>query len=102
MKALCSGCSLSPSASPSTVRMRLHGEHQAGPHGDIVEDHRAGAADAVLAADMRAGLPAIVADRVDQGLARLDPDRMVAPVDVEGDVEFLGHRGHSVTFPASW
>ena len=57
------------------LALRLHREHQAGAHRLAVEDDRAGAADAVLAADMRAGLPAIVADGVDQRLARLDPDR---------------------------
>src|ERR1700724_2820918 len=71
--------------------LRLHREHQARAHRLVVEDDSAGAADAVLAADMRAGLPAVVADGVDQRLARLDPDRMVAPVDVEGDLALLGH-----------
>ncbi len=54
----------------------LDREHQAGADRLAVEDDRAGAADAVLAADMRAGLAAVVADRVDQRLARLDADRM--------------------------
>ena len=60
MNACCSGCSSSPSARPSTVRIslarRLHRKHQAGAHRLAVDDHRAGAADAVLAADMGAGL----------------------------------------------
>ena len=60
----------------------LHGEHQAGAHGLVVDDHGAGAAHAVLAADMGAGLAAIVADGVDQRFARLDPDRIIAAVDV--------------------
>ncbi len=34
--------------------------------------HSAGAADAMLAADMRAGLPAILADRVGESTPRLD------------------------------
>ena len=46
----------------------LHGEHQAGAYRFVVDDDRAGAADAVLAADMGAGLAAIVADGVDQRL----------------------------------
>ena len=71
--------------------LRLHREHQAGAHGDVVEDDGAGAADAVLAADMGAGLPAVVADGVDQRAPRLDPDRIVAAVDGERDVDFLGH-----------
>ncbi len=53
----------------------LHGEHQAGAHRLAVDQHRAGAADAMLAADMRAGLAAVVADRVDQRAARLDVAR---------------------------
>src|SRR5262249_56177843 len=52
---------------------------------------RAGAANAVLAADMGAGLPAIVADGVDQRLARLDPDRVIAPVNGKRDVDLLSH-----------
>ena len=50
----------------------LHGEHQAGAHRLAVDDHRAGAADAVLAADMGAGLAAILADGVGQRAPRLD------------------------------
>src|SRR5262249_1319165 len=73
------------------LAVRLHGEHQGGAHRLAVEDHRAGAADAVLAADMGAGLPAVVADRIDQGLARLDLDRVVAAIDGEGDVDFVTH-----------
>src|SRR5262249_18031655 len=71
--------------------LRLHGEHQAGAHRLVVEDDGTGAADAVLAAYMGAGLPAVVADGVDQRLARLDAYVVVAPVDVEGDVDFFGH-----------
>src|SRR5262249_49549607 len=41
-------------------------------------------------------LPAIVADGVDQRLARLDSDRVVAPVDVQRDVDLLAHRGRSL------
>src|SRR5256885_16503484 len=53
----------------------LHGKHQAGAHWLAVDKNGAGAADAVLAANMRAGLPAIIADRVGQRAARLDADR---------------------------
>ena len=96
MNACCSGCSVSPSASPSTVRMfsavGLDREHQAGADRLAVEDDGAGAADAVLAADMGAGLAAVVADRVDQGLARLDADRVRRAVDGQRDVDFLTHQ----------
>ena len=76
------------------LALRLHREHQARAHRLAVDDHRAGAADAVLAADMRAGLPAIVADGVDQRLARLDADGVVAAVDGQRDVEFFDYVGH--------
>ena len=56
------------------LAVRLHREHQAGAHRFAFDDHRAGAAHAMLAADMRAGEPAFVADGVDQGAARLDAD----------------------------
>src|SRR6266700_743856 len=71
--------------------LRLHREHQAGAHRVIVEDHRAGSADAVLAADMGAGLPAILADRIDQRLARLHPDGVIAPIDGERDIDLFTH-----------
>jgi hypothetical protein len=38
------------------VAVRLHGEHQTGAYRLIIDKHLAGAADAVLAADMSAGL----------------------------------------------
>ena len=41
-------------------------EQHAGLDGHPVEDHRAGAAVACVAADMRAGQPAVVADEVDE------------------------------------
>ena len=75
--------------------LRLHREHQAGAHRLIVEDHRAGAADAMLATDMRAGLPAFVADGIDQRLARLDADGVIAPVDGQRDVELVSHMGRA-------
>src|SRR5271170_4141074 len=73
-------------------------EHQAGAHRLVVDDDGAGAADAMLAADMGAGQPAIVADGVDQRFARLDPNRIIAAVDVQGDVEFFVHA--STLFPS--
>ena len=78
----------------------LHREHQARAHGDVVEDDGAGAADAVLAADVGAGLTAVVADGVDQRAPRLDPNGIVAAVDVERDVDFLGHEVRRFELPA--
>ena len=73
----------------------LHGEHQAGAHRLAVDDDRAGAADAVLAADMGAGLPAILADGVSQCAPRLDADRVVAAVDGQGDGGLFAHAAFS-------
>src|SRR5262249_45916365 len=71
--------------------LRLHGEHQARAHGLAVEQHCAGAADAVLAADMGSSLPAVVADRVDQRAARIDTDLVAPAVDGERELALLGH-----------
>ena len=74
-KASCTGCSTCPPwwssrARPSTVvtdaPVDLDGEQQAGAHRLAVHQHRARAADAVLAADVRAGQPEVVAQRVGQ------------------------------------
>src|SRR5260370_39920298 len=74
-----------------SLSMGLDGEHQAGAQGLVVQDDGAGAAYAVLAADMGAGQPAVVADDVDQSAPRFGAHRIVAAVDVKRDVEFLGH-----------
>src|SRR5450631_2331675 len=74
---------------------RLHREHQAGAHRLAIHDYGAGTADAVLAADMGAGLPAILANRVGQSAPRLDRDRVVAPVDGQGDVGLGAHAAFS-------
>ena len=42
----------------------LDREHEARPDGDTVDDHGAGAADAVLAAEMGAGQPELFAEEV--------------------------------------
>ncbi len=70
----------------------LDREHQAGADRLAVEDDGAGAADAVLAADMGAGLAAVVADRIDQRLARLDADVVRAAVDRQRDVDLVTHQ----------
>src|SRR3954453_21177843 len=74
------------------LALRLDREHQAGSYRIIVEDHRARAADAVLATDMRPGQPAFVADDIGERFSRLDPDRMVMPVDVELEFDFISPR----------
>jgi len=77
---------------PDALALCLDREHQAGPYRLIVKDHGTCATDAVLATDMRPGQPAFVADDIGQRLSRLDPDRMVMPVDVELEFDFLSHR----------
>ena len=69
-----------------SIAVGLHGEHQAGAHRLAVEQHRAGAADAVLAAGMGAGEPELLAQAVEQGLARLDLDGVRAAVDGKLDL----------------
>src|SRR6185312_709019 len=69
----------------------LHCEHQTRAHRRAVDKHRARAADAVFAADMRAGLPAVLADRVGERAPRLDGDVTRAAVDRERDLDFVAH-----------
>ena len=54
------------------VAVGLHREHQAGAHRRAVEQDGAGAADAVLAADMGAGERQIVAQEIAEQHARFD------------------------------
>ena len=65
----------------------LHRQHQAAAHDLAVHPHGAGAADAVLAADMAAGERQILAQEIDQRLARLDALSDALAVDGEGNVE---------------
>src|SRR5690606_36336810 len=50
---------------------------------------------AVFAADMRAGLAAILADRIGQGAARFDGDGVVLAVDGQRDGGFVSHNALS-------
>ena len=61
----------------------LHRENEAAAHDRAVEPHRAGAAHAVLAADMGAGERKIVAQEIDQRLARFDPRGNILAVDAQ-------------------
>src|SRR5271169_5348766 len=63
------------------VTVSLHGKHQAGARRFAVEQNRAGAADAVLAAGMRAGETEILAQTIEQGLPRLDIGAAALAVD---------------------
>src|SRR5688500_12682251 len=51
---------------PEAAAVRLHREREAGAHRDAVELDGAGAADALLAADLRPGQPGTVPDEVRQ------------------------------------
>jgi len=44
--------------------IRLHGQHEAAAHGLALDDHRAGAADAMFASDMYAGVARIAAQEI--------------------------------------
>ncbi len=54
------------------VAVGLDRQHQAGAHRLAVDEHRAGAADAVLAADVGAGEAELVAQEVGEQQPRLD------------------------------
>src|SRR4029450_1699557 len=72
----------------------LHGQHQAAPHHNAVDAHAAGAAYAVLAADMTAGERKIFAQEVHQRLARIDAFAHLLAIDGNRDVvEALSHDG---------
>ena len=66
--------------------VRLGGEHQTAAHRRAVHAHGARAADAVLAADVRAREPQLVAEEVDEVLARLDLSRHRRAVDGQRDL----------------
>ena len=90
MNAACSGCSSSPSASPSTVvdlgAVVRDREREAGVDAAAVEQDRAGAALAVVAALLRAGQPEVLAQQVQQRGARVDGEAVLLAVDVQGDL----------------
>ena len=70
----------------------LHREHQAGAHRLVVDQHSAGPADAVLAAQVRAGEATILAQRIGQAAPRLDADRALITVYRESDILFGSSR----------
>ena len=74
--ACCTGCSVAPLARPSTLRiclaLHLDRERRAGVDRPAVDDHRAGAAGAAIAAALVAGQIGAHAQRVEQRDPRLD------------------------------
>ncbi len=67
----------------------LNGEHQAGPGRTLIDQDRAGAAHTVFAAEVGAGQPEMLPERVGQGDPRLDVDLAVFAVDREGHSGWL-------------
>ena len=65
------------------VTVGLDREYQAGSDRGAIDQHRAGAAHAMLAAGMSAGQQELVAQAVEQAGAWLDLDGVLLPVDVE-------------------
>src|SRR5687767_13473564 len=73
------------------VAVRLHREHQARARGEAVEQDRAGAADAVLAAEMGAGEAELLAHEIGEREADLDLLVVALAVDGDGDVAGFPH-----------
>jgi hypothetical protein len=59
----------------------LHRQHQAGSDRAAVKQHRTGSADAVLAAEMRAGQTQLVAQKISERGAHVDRFSKLLPVD---------------------
>src|SRR5215831_819619 len=72
----------------------LYGEHQAAAYNHSVNAHAAGTADAVLATDVTAGERKLLAQKIDQCLARIDAFAHLLTVDDDRDlVEAPAHDG---------
>jgi hypothetical protein len=65
----------------------MHGKDEAAAHHLAIEPHGTGAADAVLAADMRSGQAEIVAQEIDQRFARRNARLHVLAVHAHVNVE---------------
>src|SRR5207248_5342259 len=78
--------------------LRLHGEHEAGTDRLAVHQHGAGAAHAVLAAEMRAGQPAVFAQRIGEIAACGRADFVLPSVHLQCESERLTHAFTSRSF----
>ena len=87
----------SPSIVSTDASSRLHRQHQAGAHDLAVNAHRARAANAVLAADMRAGQFQMLAQKICQIKPRQHESIDTLAVDVERN----GDGSRQVSAPAS-
>ncbi len=81
--------SVRPSIVVDLGAVEAGGQHQAAAHDLAIHPHRAGAADAMLAAGMRAGQAEVEAQEVDQVPPRLDAARHALAIDRQGDVQAL-------------
>src|SRR5215472_14753660 len=80
----------------------LHRKEKAAAHHGVVDKHRAGAADALFAADMRPGQSKVVAQEIHQRLAGFDAFANVFAVDAQLDVEkSLSHRPKTRDFDSA-
>src|SRR5262249_26340152 len=70
-------------------------------HDPAVDAHRAGAADAVLAAGARPHQPQVEAQEVDEMAARLNAARHPLAIDRKGDVEGRAHAARASSTPQS-
>src|SRR5215470_2016115 len=76
----------------------LHRQYQAAAHGVAVEEYSAGSANPMLAADMRARKPQVVAQAIRKRQARLDHHFDVVSVDLEANLHGLARRNLECTF----
>src|SRR6516225_6402669 len=75
------------------VSVRLYGKHQAGAHGALIEQDRAGTADSVLTTEMRTREAYLMAKEI--GKHHADADVLLVPdaVDRHGDRSRVLHYG---------
>jgi hypothetical protein len=83
------------------VAVRLHGQGQARAGRSPVEQHRAGAADSVLAAHVRAVQRELVTEEVGQQEPRLDAPLVAHPVDSDGDLDHVASAFATSAFASS-
>ena len=104
--ACCTGCSVSPLARPvdgaNLLALHLDRQRRAGVDRAAVDDHRAGAAGAAIAAALVAGEVGAHAQRVEQRHARLDHQIDLPAVHRETHRHFAGaDRGRAALCAAS-
>ena len=97
MKAACSGCSSAPSADAldrgDLAPVVLHRQREAGQDALAVDQHRAGAARALVAALLRADEAEVLAQGVEQAYPRVDRQVVRDAVDAQGQRHSGRRRG---------